>query len=90
MNILTLKGGQRYVEVGESLYPLPLPDHTIMKPELVDALLEDMDIPSAEAREATKKYCLEMIDFGDMECGDMLCAALTFVDGYGACLKNHS
>ncbi len=62
-------------------------NETIMKPEMVDELLDDIGFNSPEVREATRQYCLKLIDFGGMEYGTLNCNASSFVDGYEACLN---
>jgi len=62
-------------------------NNTMMRPELVNPLLEDIGFESPEEREATKKFCLGALDVGDITCGDLNTMAASFADGYQACLQ---
>jgi hypothetical protein len=49
---------------------------------LFDAMFDDIGIEVLEVREATRKWCTEMIADEVMNMGDLQYAAICFADGY--------
>ncbi len=65
-------------------------NNTVMTPELVEPLLDDMGFEAPEAREATRKHSLAAIDAGEITWGVLNASASAFAEGYETCLKVHS
>ncbi len=62
-------------------------DNTMVEGCMLDLVLDEMGFVSNGVRQATRKYCLTLIQDANMTVKELRSCAATFADGYEACLR---
>ncbi len=65
-------------------------DNTVVEACMLDLILDEMGFSLNGVRQATRKYCLNLIQDTNMTVKELRSCAATFADGYDACLQEHS
>lgn len=65
-------------------------DSTVVEACMLDLLLDEMGFGTDNIRQATRKYCLGMVQDTDMTVKELRSCAATFADGYDTCLREYT